>query len=840
MKKVLKYIGISLAIIIFLFLVAAVTIPYLYKDEIIQFATEELGKQVKADISVSHVDLTLLGDFPNISIQLHNVCAKSTNTFNKSEFASIPTDTALYAEKVLLSFNALDFLFKNYVVKQIIVRDSKVNFFLDSNSKHNWEFSIESDSTSGDMFLELSKIRFRNAQLLYYDKKLNVQANEWFDKINFAGKFRGDDFFVDVYSAFTNKDFVYENKHYFTKSVFRCNASVLRDNSKYVINKVELETPIGTIISDGSVSMLPQNEFSLDLHVNVETSIKEILKVIPQNVADSLAPYKLSANIFVEGNVNGKVTKKVMPAIVCNVACTKGNVTLQNTKYSFITKGEFKAKDIAKMSTYTYESSNTKISTGKSFAEFNTLKIHNFEKFAYAVAGSLDCTITDIDYLSKIADYDISGLAKGTFSSKGTIDDFSTFNSSFFKRINLSADLHCSNVQVSAPDNSPFNFDNVSGHLILNESNVSADSVSGKLRDESFNLHGKASDLLSYMFFDDIDTHCDIVCDIDKINVTPFYDWYESLAESSSTGEFLGTFKLKTKHLDFDPYHLDNASATVIFMKNGIEINDINAMTLRGKLNSTSVKFVDLSNNQIKCIATGEIANMSAKDIFTTFNNFNQTSVTDKQIDGTLSGKFRFASIMDSSYTPISSTIDAMADVEIKNGKAENVETLMEIGKKLKMKDEFSKVSFSTLKNIIRVQNDTLYIPSMKVQSSAFDMSFAGKHNIEDNHFSYYVTLFLKKTLSLKFHNKNKEEEDFGEIEKNNDGNFRIPLRIVGDPDHYEINYDFRKSNNVKASMEKQKSEWKEIINSGKSQEQIQEEEEKKKPIESGFQIEFD
>ena len=216
MKKVLKYIGIAISIFLFVLIVAAIAIPYLYKDEITMFATEKLGKQIKADISISKFDLSFLGSIPNISIQLHNVCAKSTKTFKETEFKGYSTDTAMYAERVLLSFNVLDFLFKNYVVHEVTVRDAQVNVFLDSQGQHNWNFSIESDSSNTDIFVELSLIRFRNTTVNYHDTKAHISAIESFNKINFSGKFRGDDFNVDVYADFINNTFYFGKKNYFS------------------------------------------------------------------------------------------------------------------------------------------------------------------------------------------------------------------------------------------------------------------------------------------------------------------------------------------------------------------------------------------------------------------------------------------------------------------------------------------------------------------------------------------------------------------------------------------------------------------------------------------------
>lgn len=88
---------------------------------------------------------------------------------------------------------------------------------------------------------------------------------------------------------------------------------------------------------------------------------------------------------------------------------------------------------------------------------------------------------------------------------------------------------------------------------------------------------------------------------------------------------------------------------------------------------------------------------------------------------------------------------------------------------------------------------------------------------------------------------KKNEGEDFGEIEQNTDGNLKLPLRIYGNPDKYSIEYDLKTSKqNVKQTMERQKEDWKAILNK-QSNEEIQEKPKKQeKPIDSGFKIEYD
>lgn len=837
MKKIAKILGISLATIVFLIIVAAFTIPHFYKDEILQIVTEKVGKQIKADISLRSVDLTFWGNIPNISIQMHDVCAKSTDTFKRKEFPNISTDTALYASRVLLSFNILDFFFENYVVKEIVVRDAIVNFYLDSQSRHNWDFTIESDSSENNMFLELSKIRLHNTLVNYHDISNKIVASEWFDKINCSGKFQSDEFYVDLYAAFTNKNFEYDKKSFFPKSTFKCDLALSRDSSTYTVKNFKFETPVGLVISDGTVAFLKNNDINLNLNLNVETSFEKILDVLPTKTVETLAPYEIKTNLFVEGNVKGKIAKNTMPTITCNLACTNGKVLFEKTKYSFNTKGNIKAKDFSKLETFEYTSTATTISTGKSKITPTNFSISNFTNPKLSIGGNVEITLEDIALLENIEDYRLSGNISGYISCDGLINNLTNFTTDYFSLNKIMGDITCNNLSIVAPENSPYDFQDVTGSIHFSNGDITIDSTSGVLHNQKFTLQGKASNFVQYLAFDHIDTHCNFNCTIESLNATPFYEHYQTIASSPESGYFLGSIRFETKKLDFDPYFLMNAATIVRFTENSIELSEINASTLQGKLIAGNFKIIDLPNKQKKCIASGRIEKMSTKDIFTTFDNFDQTIITSTQIDGLLSGKFLFSSNMDSDYNPIYSTTDATADIVIEDGSVKNVETLKEIGKKMKMEEEFTNVSFSTLKNTLRIKDDTLYIPNMNIASSAFEMTFAGKHNIENNNFDYYVMLFLKKTLSLKFNNKNKDIEDFGEIEKNNDGNFKVPIKIFGNPDKYEIVYDLKKSKeNVKQSLDNQKSEWKEILK--KNDEQTPKEPEK--PIESNFEIEWD
>ena len=65
-KKILKIVGIVLIILI----VAAFTIPYLFKDQIKAKISQTINESVDAKVSFNEADLSLFKNFPNANISI--------------------------------------------------------------------------------------------------------------------------------------------------------------------------------------------------------------------------------------------------------------------------------------------------------------------------------------------------------------------------------------------------------------------------------------------------------------------------------------------------------------------------------------------------------------------------------------------------------------------------------------------------------------------------------------------------------------------------------------------------------------------------------------------------
>src|SRR6188474_2083455 len=86
MKKLFKWIG----IVVLILLIAAILVPILFKGKIIQAIKDGANKNMNAKLEFSDASLSLLRNFPNLSLGIENV-----SIINVAPFAG---DTLIYAK----------------------------------------------------------------------------------------------------------------------------------------------------------------------------------------------------------------------------------------------------------------------------------------------------------------------------------------------------------------------------------------------------------------------------------------------------------------------------------------------------------------------------------------------------------------------------------------------------------------------------------------------------------------------------------------------------------------------------------------------------------------------
>ncbi|MFW5851053.1 MAG: AsmA-like C-terminal region-containing protein [Bacteroidota bacterium] len=829
MKQKITKISIWIIGIIAFFGIVASIISYQYRDEIIEFVSQELGEQIEGTVTTEKVDLSFFSNFPNISIQLHNVVALSTDT-EKPLYASCNTDTALFAKTINFAFNPFDFLQTNFNVQKISVHNAHINFIYDSQSKHNWMFLKESADSTSETFLELSKISLHNTSFRYFDIGTKLYERAHISAADISGNFTPSGFILSGMADVEHHYLIIDSDTFINTITATAHFTIEQQNDSLHFHEIQLKNSDFTI--SGSGTLANSDEIKLGFSTDI-SDIPSFSGTLPDYISSTLRSYEFTGNLKFNGVISGSTQTNRSLTLQTNFSAQNGNLQIDENTISFNGSGIISSTDITQTNKYSlYKADVNAAYKENSFS--GNISVLNFENPDIKLEGKISSSFESFEDIISAEGYGMKGSASGILKWQGNISHITDFSAIFFTQTKLDFVGTISNFNLSAPDNSPYNFSDVSGTFSLNNEKITIDSIQGVLQKSPFIVSGTITSFLPALFFDSQHAHYNLKAYVESINANPFVSHYETLEDSENTSTHEGKIMCSSQRFIYDVYDLQDVQCELQFSDNLVLFKNASFKALSGNCATTTK--VRYANNSIICEGNLQLENVSTKQLFSTFNNFDQDFLTQEQIDGNITSDISYNVILNKDWEPVYPQMYIVADVLIQDGSISDFEPFIEMGSKLKV-EEFNTVEFNEMHNTILIKHDTLYIPKMDIITNAFQMVLSGKHSLSGN-FQYFLSVDMKKTLSNRFR-KNNNMEDFGEIEQTTDGDMRIPVKIIGTADKFSIDFDFKqKIEQVKEGFQRQKDDWREILNKNTSD--IKEEDPVEEPIQTDFEIQFD
>ena len=229
-----------------------------------------------------------------------------------------------------------------------------------------------------------------------------------------------------------------------------------------------------------------------------------------------------------------------------------------------------------------------------------------------------------------------------------------------------------------------------------------------------------------------------------------------------------------------------------------------------------------MGNNYLLDIQN-ELNKVNINKLFSQFNNFYQSEITDKNISGILDGSIVAKVILNHDYEPILPKLYAKSTITIENGALTGYEPLKELSSFVHVKD-LENVKLKTLSNSIEIFDETIFIPKMKIENNALNLQLEGTHTF-DNLMSYAMEISVAELLATKANWIAKKAEK--RIERNKNGGLTAYVLMEGTPDDLKIKYD---RSTVKENIKEEvKNEKKRFIQTLKGENTLQDQGKKTK-----------
>jgi len=797
MKKLLKYGAISL-IVIFLFLLMT---PWLFKDEIFKKIKSEANKNLKGQLEIRDLSLSLIRDFPNLTLSLSDVVYTGEAPFEGVELLNINLFRAELDLMSVIRGNEIrirEIYLRNPTFDVRVLEDGTANYLIMKEEEETEEDSAEEPSP---FQISLKRLKIDNLNLKYDDAEGHIFSEIIESDIVLKGDFTQDITDIDLTTTAKSLTVGYEGINYLSKVVLQSKIGAtynsleekltLRNNEVY-LNKLQL-------LFDGWMQMF---EDKMAIHLKFDApkaDFKEFLSLIPAVYMQDFDGVKASGKFALNGTVAGDYfyEGESLPAFDLKFLVENGKVQYPDLPSSL------DKIDIAMSITHPQG--------------IDDLTIINMQKGNLSVAGSpfesklyltnpvsdpnIDFTIkTNLD-LKKLLDAvpvegtKMSGILLADARIKGRL---SAFENEEFGNVVAEGFFSAGKMKISYEDlSSPIEIDTV--YTAITPQKFDLPILRMNLGKSDFAGSGSLTNMLGYVLSDDTlkgsFTLSSKFMDVNELMNMMASDSSTTAATTEAPltapevpANLNLTIAAKASQVLYDDLNLTNMAGVLQVANSVVRLSDFTMDLLEGKILMNGAYAV---NNGIPAVEMDlEMKNMSAKTAFTSFNTVQSFAPIASTTTGSFSTKFKYKSNLNQNLEPDLQSINAEGSLTtlaliIQPEIMQKVADIMndEKFKSLKFKDGF--VDF-------KIENGRVNVRPIKMNLGDFPAEFSGSQGFDQT-----MDFVLRTNLPL---DKIKIPKELQALNLTS-GNLPVDFLIGGTYDNPTVKPNFGKHGGVKDAI---------------------------------------
>src|ERR1035437_3164443 len=759
MKKVTGIIIKIFLGIIFLILLILFTVPVIFKKQIKTKFEQTINSSVNATVKFADYKLGFFKDFPNLTFSLENMSVTGLGKFEG--------DTLAAFKSFDLAFNLMSIFSKSgYDVKSIIVDHAKVNALVLKNGKANWDITKPSVSTaqpgqvapatnstpesasaksstssSGSSFkVMLRKLEIKNSSIIYSDSIMLLYAR--LEDLNFrlAGSITLTETLLKMSLNSGATTVIIGGVKYLNKAKIDSKINMLAelDSMKFTMRDNYFSINDLKISLSGMVEM-PGQDIKTDLHFGTDkASFKTLMSLIPSVYMSGYENLKVSGDISLSGTAKGLYNSaySTFPDLSIDLIVNSGIISYPalpekisniNVNANVFVDGKVLDKTTLSLQKFHFELAGGPfdmtffVKTPMSDPDFKgtmngKLDLNALSKVVpmhhMSLSGVSDMALSMSGRLSMIEKEQYESFdARGTLGIKDMIYSFPGYPRLEIKEAALSFTPAFTKIE--------------SAHMI----------VAGK---SDYSVTGNLENYIPYVFRNKT-LNAKLVIHSNLTDVTSIMN---SLSDSTSVVQDTAGLPIipVPKNIDFDFNALidkssyDNIKAEKvkghIFNRGGILSFRETGMNILGGTISMNADYD--TRNIVKPImkADFDIENISTKDAFNTFNTVKKFGPAAKGVDGKISAKIEYTSLLGKDMMPVVNSINGKGNIKSNEITLVDSNTFDKMKEALKLSDKYDN-SFKDVNINFRIADGRVYVSPFDIKTGNLKMNISGDQGLD-------------------------------------------------------------------------------------------------------------
>ncbi len=735
LKKVLKWFGITLAILVILL---AVT-PYLFKDKIQSMIAKTINENVHATVTFDNVGLSLFRNFPKASLTIDQI-----SIVNKAPFKG---DTLFYAKEINLKMS-LGEIFKDASetidIHSISAINSNLNIRMDQKGFGNFdiakktESSATSETESAPFSLSIQEYNIENLQLSFIDEKskTKLQLKELYHSGN-------GDFTSDILDLNTK-----------TKAII----SLEMDDANYLKDiSISLDAVVGINLKSSTYSFKENKAFInqlplefngfvqlaedgqlFDLKFNTPTSsFINMLALVPEQYSGNLSKVKTTGEFNIYGTVKGVLDEKTIPKFDIRIAANNAMF-----KYADLPKAVKNISIDTKIVNTTGNTNDTKINI-KKLAFTIDQDIFNAKGEIYNISKNPKIELTakgsiNLGNISKVypidLEKDIAGILHANIS---TSFDMKSVENGNYQQIKNKGSLRLNDFTYQGDElASAFIIDKTA--VTFSPSQIQLTAFDAKTGNSDVHVTGNLDNFYGFLFKkQELKGNFTLKSEFLKVS-----DFTHSIIDSTRTKEtnttasvkipaFLNcSFTASAKKVIYDNLILTNVSG-VLFVKNeAIELKDLKMGLFGGNIGMNGA----VSTKEETPVFNMDLGltGLNISDSFTQIEMLSSIAPIANTIEGKLNSTIKLSGNLTQNMTPDINTIsgDLLGQLIDSKVNTKNSKLLSSLSSEMKFLDA-SKLNLNDVKAILSFKNGKVNVKPFNLKYQDINVQVSGAHGFD-------------------------------------------------------------------------------------------------------------
>lgn len=316
MKKILKITGVVVASIVVLLLVA----PFAFRGKIESVIKSEGNKMLNAQFDFRKLDVSLLRNFPQASVSLHDFWLKGVDVFEN--------DTLVSAGELTAAVNLAALISGEYEISKVTIDDTRLHAIVLEDGRVNWDVMKPSDTaeaeqttTSGEpsspFSVSLKRLTVDNLSVVYDDRAGGMYASVEGLDATCSGDLGSDNTTIRLKAEAPEVGVRMGGVPFLSRAEVKADVDVAADlkNMRFDLKDNELQLNAIRAAVDGWVALTDKG-LDMDLALNTnEVGFKEILSLIPAIYAKDFADIRTDGIATLKATAKGSlVGEDTVPA----------------------------------------------------------------------------------------------------------------------------------------------------------------------------------------------------------------------------------------------------------------------------------------------------------------------------------------------------------------------------------------------------------------------------------------------------------------------------------------------------------------------------------------------